>query len=142
MNEKREAVFDEAICRRNARILELETQLETMRGGFQTAESQMLQSIEWQATRIAELEAENLKLFGEAGNHCAAHHEVETLLKELEARWDEVKRLLTNRMNFEREEVTRRPEMAEGMKNALLNQATAFEFTLGLMARFEREKED
>lgn len=58
-----------------------------------------------------------------------------------DARWNEVKRLLTNRMNFEREEVVRRPEIAEERKNGMLNQAIAFEFTLRLMARLEPEAE-
>lgn len=56
-------------------------------------------------------------------------------------RWDELKRLLTNRMNFERDEVLRRG-MAEGKKNALLNQATAFEFALSLMRSFEEDGRD
>lgn len=52
--------------------------------------------------------------------------------------WDELRRLLTNRMNFEREECDRLN--LQGLTRiALLNQATAFEFTLGLMARLERE---
>lgn len=54
--------------------------------------------------------------------------------------WDEVKRLLTNRMNFEREEVQRRPEMGEARQNALLNQAIAFDYAVRLMMSFEEDR--
>lgn len=49
--------------------------------------------------RIAELEAQNLKLFGKAGDYCAAHYEAETLLKKLEAWQSEARAFLRAEVN-------------------------------------------